>query len=244
VSGELSFDIGADSHVGLRYPANFDVWRTEARLGDPALPYVLVADGMGASEGSATAGRTTMAVLGAGLNAAPTITPNLLRRIVADAQQQVIAAGRRLGELTGCTLSGLVVDGEQGWIVQLGDSRVLRLRNGLLEVLTVDHTSAWLGAIQGWYPHDSPAANAARYQLHRYMGHPAAPEPDLLNVALRAGDTYLVCSDGIAEQVSYQRLLQVLGSDAAPAAMAATLTADALAAGGDDNATAVILRIR
>jgi PPM family protein phosphatase len=162
MNGELTFELGADSHVGLRYPANFDIWRIQARLGNPALPYVLVADGMGASEGSTTAGQTTMEVLCAGLDAATTITPNLLRRLVAEAQQRVIAAGRRLGELTGCTLSGLIVDGDQGWIVQLGDSRVLRLRDGLLEVLR----------------------------------------------------------------------------------LAATLTADALAAGGDDNATALILRVR
>lgn len=133
----------------------------------------------------------------------------------------MIAAGRRLGELTGCTLSGLVVDGDQGCTVQIGDSRVLRLRGGLLEVLTVDHTLAWLGAIHGWYPYDSPAAHAARYQLHRYMGHPAAPQPDILNVELRPGDVFLVCSDGIAEQVPYQRLMQVLG--------------------GNDNAAALIL---
>lgn len=243
MTSRLTFDLGADSDPGLRYPANFDVWRVESRLGDPALPFALVADGMGAGEGSATAGRTTIAVVGDELSTAATVTPALLRGIVARAQQQVIAAGRRLGELTGCTLSGLIVDGDEAWIVQLGDSRVLRLRDGLLEVLTVDHTRAWLGAIHGWFPHDSPAAHTARYQLHRYMGHSDAPQPDVLNVELRPGDTFLICSDGIAEQLTYQRLAQVLGGGLTPA-MATTLTADALAAGGDDNATAIILRVR
>jgi serine/threonine protein phosphatase PrpC len=111
------------------------------------------------------------------------------------------------------------------------------------ELLTVDHTEAWLGAVYGWYPADSPQAAVDRFRLHRFVGHPEDPEPDVLNVALRPGDVLCVCSDGLAEQVPYQRLGQVLGSGGHPAEQVALLLADALDAGGRDNATLAVLRV-
>jgi serine/threonine protein phosphatase PrpC len=157
---------------------------------------------------------------------------------------RVRAAGVRLGGLTGCTLTALVPDrGGDAWIAQIGDSRAYRYRDGLLELLTVDHTAAWLGTLYGWYPADSPQAEAARYRLHRYVGHPDSPEPDVLNVALRPGDLLCLCTDGLAEQVSYQRLGQVLGSGTGPDEMVSALLADSLTAGGRDNATVAVMRV-
>jgi serine/threonine protein phosphatase PrpC len=113
----------------------------------------------------------------------------------------------------------------------------------LLEQLTVDHTEAWLGAVNGWWPADSSRAKAARYRLLRYMGHPDAPEPDVLNVTLRPGDVYLLCTDGIADDVSYHQIADVLGSRAPAPEMVSSLLAAALDAGGNDNATAAVLQI-
>jgi len=218
--------------VGNRYPANFDVLHL-----DQTQPMVVVADGMGGTEGSRVAGRTAVDVFAA--HARP--GPAALRAAVAQAQQQVGAAGARLGMLTGCTLTALVGDGADAWLVQIGDSRVYRLRDEFLDLLTVDHTAAWLGAVNGWYPFDSDEAHAARYRLSRYIGHPAMPEPDVLNVTLRPGDVYLLCTDGVAEQVPYERIQQVLQAASDPVA---TLLADSLAAGGQDNATAAVVSVR
>ena len=252
-TGGLVLTLGAGSDVGRRYPANFDVLHVEAP--DPGAVSLLavVADGMGAGVGSAVAGRTAVGTFVEAVRAlAAPVDPGALRGAVAEAQRRVRAAGDRLGELTGCTLTALVVEAGAGWIVQLGDSRAYRWRGGLLELLTVDHTQAWLGAVNGWYPADSPQAAAARYQLTRYVGHPDLPEPDVLNVALRPGDVLCLCSDGLAEQVPYRRLARALGSASDPGgergrapggdpgSIAAGLLAEALAAGGNDNATVVV----
>jgi len=224
------------TEIGRRYRANFDVLRIER---DP--PLAVVADGMGDSEGSAVAARTAVDVFVENLTGTD---PTTLRHAVAEAQRRVRAAGARIAGLTGCTLTAFVPTGlGDAWIAQVGDSRVYRYRAGLLELLTVDHTEAWLGAVHGWYPADSPQAAAARYHLHRYIGHPEHPEPDLLNVALRRGDVFCVCTDGLAEQVPYRRLRQVLGSAATPDEQVALLLADSLAAGGHDNATVAVLQV-
>ncbi|NJP33402.1 serine/threonine-protein phosphatase [Micromonospora sp. HSS6-12] len=226
--------------VGHRYPANFDVLHV-----DPDLPLAVVADGMGAGEGSRRAGTTAVGTLVAEIRAAwPDIDARRLRTAVARVQSAVRAAGADLADLTGCTLTALLVepDGGQGWLVQLGDSRAYRLRDGLLELLTVDHTAAWLGVVHGWYAADSPAAARARYQLTRYAGHPGEPEADLLAVTLRPGDTWLLCTDGVSDQVDYHRLRELL-ADPDPNQAVRTLLDATLTAGGTDNATAVLVRV-
>ncbi|UOZ07776.1 PP2C family serine/threonine-protein phosphatase [Amycolatopsis sp. WQ 127309] len=206
----------AGSDVGRRYSANFDVVHLTE---DPLL--AVVADGMGDGEGSRMAGRTAVDVFVAGAGD----SADSLREAVASAQRQVTESGGG------------------HWLVQIGDSRAYRLRDGLLELLTTDHTMAWLGAVNGWYAFDSPQASAARYQLTRYIGHPAHPEPDVLSLALRPGDVLLLCSDGVAEQVPYERIREILGRLAPPDEQVRQLLAVAEEAGGQDNATAVVVQV-
>jgi serine/threonine protein phosphatase PrpC len=226
----------AGSHIGHRYRANFDVVHLDV---DPLL--AVVADGMGDGRGSTLAGRTTVDTIVARLTGAE-ITPSTIRDAVAEAQVRVGAIAQEIGELTGCTLTAMA--GAQGglWIAQVGDSRAYRLRGGLLELLTADHTMAWMGAINGWFPFDSREAATARYHLTRYIGHPDMPEPDVLNVNPRPGDVFLLCSDGVAEQVPYQQLKAILQARDAHGAVVEILEA-ADAAGGHDNASAIVVRV-
>ena len=242
--GSRRLTVAAGSVIGERYQHNYDVVEL-----DPARPLAVVADGMGDGPGSAAAGHTAVDVF---LRELPeTYAPAALRRAVAVAQQEVRRAARTLDELSGSTLTAFITgpstdstDPHPGaWIVQIGDSRVYRLRDGLLELLTVDHTIAWLGVLHGWFAHDSAEAHSARYRLTRYIGHPEDPEPDVLSVTLHPGDLYLLCTDGVADQLSYERLTRVLATVADPADTVNTLLAATLDAGGADNATAVVIRV-
>jgi serine/threonine protein phosphatase PrpC len=228
-------DVG--SVIGSRYRTNFDV----AHLSEHPL-IAVVADGMGDGAGSTMAGRTAVGILVERVGAG-TVDPNTLRSAVAEAQEKVGDFGKRVGVLAGCTLTALV-DSELGtWLVQIGDSRAYRLRDGLLELLTVDHTEAWLGAINGWYAADSPEAAGARYHLTRFVGHPARPEPDVMSLALRPGDVLLLCTDGIAEQVLYQHIHNTLARPTTPGDQVRELLSLAEAAGGRDNATAIVVQV-
>jgi serine/threonine protein phosphatase PrpC len=224
----------AGSIVGNRYPDNFDVLHL-----DPARPLAVVADGMGGGPGSTLAGRTAVDTFVRSV--AEAADPGTLRAAAASVQQEVVAAGRTLADLTGCTLTAFVTEPSgAAWLVHLGDSRAYRLRDGLLELLTADHTMAWIGVLNGWYPPDSPQARTDRYRLTRYAGHPDLPEADLLGIALRPGDVLLLCTDGVSDQVGYERLSQLLSSAPDPAAAVRSVLAATLPA-GDDNATAVVI---
>jgi serine/threonine protein phosphatase PrpC len=228
------------SEIGRRYRANFDVAHLDL---DPLL--AVVADGMGDSEGSALAGRTTVETFVEGVGSARgKIGPETLREAVAAAQDQVAELGRHDVGLAGCTLTALL-EGEDSalWVVQMGDSRVYRFRDDLLELLTVDHTMAWLGVAHGLYALDSPQARNARYNLTRYVGHAARPEPDVLSIVPAPADVYLLCSDGVAEQVPYPRIREILRMQIDPTAMVERMLAAADVAGGQDNATAIVLKI-
>ena len=234
------FSVAGGTRIGPRYSANYDVLHV-----DPVVPFVAVADGLGDGPGSALAGTTAVQTLVTAVRAAGReIGATRLRAATAQAQAQVRAAGVGAEGLTGTTLTALVADpgGEDGWLVQLGDSRAYRLRDGLLELLTADHNRAWLHAVHGGRPGEPPSA-AARYHLTRYVGHPADPEPDLLYVALRPGDVYCLCTDGVSELVEHPRLARRLGADADPVKIAHMLLSDAMAAGGRDNATLAVLRV-
>jgi serine/threonine protein phosphatase PrpC len=226
----------AGSVVGNRYRDNFDVLHL-----DTVRPLAVVADGMGDGPGSAAAGRTSVEVF---VRETAAVTgPAALRAAVAGVQRAVQDAGRRIDGLTGCTLTAFVQDAEgeddSVWIVQLGDSRAYRVRDGVLELLTSDHTAAWLGLLNGWYAPNSREAWIDRHRLTRYAGHPGMPEPDLLNVSLRPGDRFLLCTDGVSDQLDDRFLAAALtGRATVPELLEATLTA-----GGDDNATVVLIDV-
>lgn len=238
----IDVDAAMGTDAGRKYKANFDVAFLETR---PLL--AVAADGMGDGEGSALAGRTAVDTFVARLReAGGDIGAATIRDAVAVVQDRVHAAGQREGVgLTGCTLSALVDGGAGGWwITQLGDSRVYRLRGDVLELLTVDHTTAWIAISHGICAFDSPQAARARHQLHRYVGDRKHSAPDILSIAPEAGDVFLVCTDGIADQVPYQRLGELLSLDADAHTRVERLLEAAGEAGGGDNATALVVAIR
>jgi serine/threonine protein phosphatase PrpC len=229
----------AASIVGTRYQDNYDVFHV-----DGARPLAVLADGMGDGPGSHAAGRAAVDVFVQ--QAVAPIGPGVLRAAVAEVHRVVRAAGRSLPGLTGCTLTAFVADPAEddsaAWLVQLGDSRAYRHRDGLLELLTVDHTLSWLGVLHGRFTLDSAEGRAARYRLTRYAGHPAMPEPDVISVGLRPGDLYLLCTDGVSDQVSYERMTRLLERTTNSVPAVETLLDETLLT-GNDNATAVLIRV-
>ncbi|TCJ99144.1 serine/threonine protein phosphatase PrpC [Nocardia alba] len=226
------------SDTGNRYSANYDV----TYLVEQPLLAVL-ADGMGDGPGSAAAGRIAVDTFVDHAMRVTEPSPDTLREAVAAAHARVSHVGRELRVLAGCTLTAITAAPQGYWLVQIGDSRVYRWRAGQLELLTTDHTVAWLGAVHGWYPFNSPQAASARYQLTRYIGHGSAPEPDVFSVTMRPGDRYLLCTDGVSDQVGYDYLRTLLSQDTPPTTVVTTLLAACETAGGNDNASAIVIRV-
>ena len=122
----------------------------------------------------------------------------------------------------------------------VGDSRLYRLRAGQLELLTADHTRFGEPYRAGGpVPLDVQHTN----QLTAALG--VSPEVQVARGCseVRAGDVYMLSSDGVSGLVPAQTIAQVLGEMPSPEQAGSELLKRALAAGGTDNATVVVLRV-
>ena len=205
-----------------------------------------VADGIGGRHGGGTAAELALAPMPA-LDRACAGTADVaaaLQDAVEEANARVRARRRtnpRL-EKMGTTLTVMVVDGADAHVAQVGDSRLYRLRGGMLDQLTTDHTLVQQLVEQGHLSpsdaEDHPHGNV----ITRAVGARARVRVETSMVDLAAGDTFLVCSDGLSDALTDDALTAALRSDTSVSDVADGLVAEAIRAGVRDNVTAVVLR--
>jgi serine/threonine protein phosphatase PrpC len=242
----------AFTHVGRR-ANNEDSFCNDAELGVFA-----VADGMGGYEGGEVASRLAIEAITAFVRANrkdDNLTwPHRLDRSLSLAENLVSNAARlahrevarnRIGALKdmGSTLSSIVVLGDRAVLGHVGDSRIYRLRGGVLAQLTNDHSvyGELLRASggQGLPPKET---FAFAHMITRALGMTEEPRPDVCTEELLAGDTLLLCSDGLTDPLADEEIGTLLG-DVDLARACETLVARAYDAGGKDNITVVALRV-
>jgi len=204
-----------------------------------APPLFVVADGMGGAEAGEVASSLAVETLAARVAAGDTLAD-----AAQAANEAVFArAGRRAEERgMGTTLTAAIVDGEQARFVHVGDSRAYRLRDGLLEPLSDDHSLVGELVRDGTLTREEAAAHPQRSILSRVLGTEATVEIDEFTADLRAGDVLLLCSDGLSGEIPEETLRELLAA-AAPAEAVRDLISAARAAGGHDNITAVVIAV-
>lgn len=162
---------------------------------------------------------------------------NAANRFVLDVGR-AIPARRGMGT----TLSGLILLQGGGFVIQVGDSRVYRMRDGILTQLTEDHTWVNEAIRAGMITAVEAETHPHRHVLTRAVGTEGDIRPDISTVDIREGDLYLLCSDGLMNHVADELIAQLLG-DSAPSQAAWNLVGAALQGGGSDNTTVLIVRI-
>lgn len=126
------------------------------------------------------------------------------------------------------TLSAVVLRGRRYSTAHVGDSRIYRLREGALELLTNDHT---------W---EHPELSGV---LSRAIGLDQHVAVDYAEGESAAGDVFALLTDGVWASLRDARIGAILRANADPEAAAGALTAAAVAAGAQDNCSALVLRI-
>ncbi len=166
-------------------------------------------------------------------------------------RQAVAAANRLVSDVArtipgragmGTTLSALVLIQNEAVIAQVGDSRVYRLRDHQLELLTTDHTWCEEQIRLGNLTPEEAETHQYRHVLTRAIGADIGPGPDVIVHPLRAGDLFLLCSDGVMNHVSDAGIEAILRENL-PGRAAWELVRFALEAGGSDNTTVLIVRV-
>ncbi len=238
--------VGAASDVGRVRSNNEDTFGLFPENGTPAEERLyVVADGMGGHVRGKDASSTAVDVIGRAFTADhPTSVKARLKNGFDEANRAIFSMAFAGGEqLTmGTTCTALSLSDSSAIIAHVGDSRAYRVRHDAVEQLTEDHTVAETLRKEGILSEEEALNHPRRHALTRAVGVDENLQTDLLNVPpARAGDHFVLCSDGLAA-ISIPDLQRVvLGQP--PQQACETLIQMANEQGGFDNATVIIVRI-
>ncbi|MBK7827491.1 protein phosphatase 2C domain-containing protein [Nannocystis sp.] len=240
----------ASTTVGRR-KRNEDAYVLDAELG-----LFAVADGMGGYSGGEVASHiavTSLAEFWAASVDTDNTWPYAFDRSLGLHENRIDAAvrlanrricARREGELRnmGSTLAALIVRPKTAIVAHLGDSRIYRLRGGVLTQLTRDHSLYEQLRETGA---DLPPLDQYAYAnvVTRALGAAEHDRPELQTLDLVDGDRYLVCSDGLSGVLGPAEITALL-ADTAIEAVADALVEAAFAAGSRDNITAIVVHVQ
>jgi protein phosphatase len=229
----------AATDVGRRRAANEDSYVAQS-------PMFAVADGMGGHSAGDLASAAVVERL-AEILTEDFLTARGIERALEEATADIteIAADSILG--VGTTVTGVALtlqDGEPYFAVfNIGDSRVYCFdRNELFQV-TVDHSVVQEMVEAGALTRDEADHHPDSNVITRAVGFNAQPIPDFWMVQLHAGLRFVICTDGLTKEVSDDRIRMHLAAGLTAAETASALIDAALAAGGRDNVTAIIVDV-
>jgi PPM family protein phosphatase len=244
-------------HVELHHGARTDVGHVREVNEDAYLampPVFVVADGMGGHDGGDVASRIVVEEFGrlAEEGYDPSRGGDLVAETIRECQRRIseygaeqVAEGRARG-YAGTTVAAalLVDDGGPKWLlVNLGDSRIYRLTDERLEQVSVDHSVVQELVDAGTITSEDAATHPYRHVITRALGGPELADADYFLLPLGSVERLLLCSDGISGMIDDAAIAAVLTDAEDPRDAADLLVQEALAAGGRDNATAVVIDV-
>lgn len=235
--------------VGRRRDSNEDEF-----LVDPDIGLYAVADGMGGHAAGEIASRMAIETLAESLRTsvlAREIGDTLaaaerLRRAVADANRKICESIQRHEERRGMgtTLAAVLTVGDGAVIGHVGDSRVYLLRRNDLHRMTSDHSWVNEQVKMGLLTDDAAQRHPMRNIVTRALGSRQEVAVEIGVERLESGDVLLVCSDGLNTMLADEEIGKILAAHATtPEHACRELITAANERGGEDNVTAVVVRV-
>src|SRR5579864_8190971 len=233
--------------LALRYAVRSDVGLLREGNEDSAYagPHLLaIADGMGGHAAGEVASRVAISAI-AGLDRDDLPHDRMLDAL-ADA---VAAANSTLHTMSvedpsvegmGTTLTALLWAGGTVAICHIGDSRAYLLRDGDFRQITRDHTLVQSLVDDGRLSPAQAATHPQRSLVMRALQSGTEAEPDLRTLEGRAGDRYMLCSDGLSDVVTEATLRETLTRFADRDQAVTELIELAIRGGGPDNITCIV----
>ncbi len=231
---------GSATDTGLVRTSNQDSLLVSASL-------FAVADGMGGHAGGEIAADIAVRALESAFMRHPSGMG--LADAVNTANRAVWKASEERPELRGMgtTLTAVALVNEQGRdilaLVNVGDSRTYRFHDGELVQITADHSVAEEMVRAGEITPAEAAVHPRRHILTRALGVADGVEVDLWRIHPSRGDRYLLCSDGLTNELGNGQIAEVLASVPDPQQAADLLVRAARTHGGADNITVVVVDV-
>lgn len=236
----MKFRWGAFTDAGMVRPQNEDSYSADENL-------FVVADGMGGHNAGEVASALAVATLKAGAKSGIG-GPAQFRELVQQANSVIYTAS--LDDSTqqgmGTTLTSLaVVPGTEPLVLvaNVGDSRVYLWRDRELSTLSVDHSYVQELVNEGIISPEEARVHPRRNIVTRALGIDRNVAVDVFECRVRKGDRFILCSDGLVDEVSDQEIAEVLATHSDPQETSEALVMVANANGGRDNTTVVIVDV-
>jgi protein phosphatase len=208
--------------------------------------FFMVADGMGAHAAGELASKMATDTVGLvyrkRLDQPP---PEAILSALLDANSQIHSRGQASPDFRGmgttATTLNLLPSG--ALVAHVGDSRAYRLRGNYLEQLTFDHSLVWEIRAAGGTPDGELPGHISKNIITRSLGPSAVVQVDIEGpFPLHENDVFLLCSDGLSNQVKDDEIGIVLAC-MSPAEAVQALVDLALLRGGPDNITGIVIRV-
>ncbi len=224
--------------TGRQREANEDSYFSRA-------PLFAVADGMGGAQAGEVASRMAVEAferVGDEVDGSP---EELLRRTAQEANREIfdLAQGDTSRSGMGTTLTAALVHGAEISFGHVGDSRAYVFRDGKLKQITNDHSLVEELRRQGKLTRDQAAEHPQRSVITRALGPEPQVQVDTMTFSARAGDVFLLCSDGLTTMLTDEDVATIVAGDDNLQMVARRLIRAANDRGGRDNITVVLFRL-
>ena len=204
-------------------------------------PLYAVADGMGGHAAGEIASEIAVNTLAE--YAPNSLDAEALGNAVIEANKEVIAASHdgRGREGMGTTMTAAMLEGERLVIAQVGDSRAYLLHKGELQQLTRDHSLMADMIEAGQLTEEEARTHPNRSVITRALGSDSNMQADLYEINVETNDRLLLCSDGLSGMLTDDEIKDVLVRIGDAQRCANMLVNKAIAAGGHDNVTVIVV---
>lgn len=244
-TSDVSYAVAVVSDCGSKRSSNEDAFGVSAEHG-----VYVVCDGMGGAAAgevaSALAVGEVLSVLSDRPKAESDLVPlaDAVEAAVRAANQTIHSRAQRDPQLhgMGTTLVGLVTEGRRVLVFNVGDSRCYRMRNSALVQISQDHSLVEEQVRMGRITHAEALRSPHRNVITRALGTETSVEPDLFELKAEAGDLFLLCSDGLTNELPDPLIESMLAADLSLNELCTRLVDAANRAGGHDNITCLLVR--
>ena len=227
----------AITDIGRMRPINEDSYYAP-REGER---FCAVADGMGGHNAGEVASDMAVKVFSQHMREVESISAEALHAAVERANDAVYHAALENEGMSGMgtTFSALAEQGDTAYLAHVGDSRIYLVRNGAILQVTTDHTLVEEMVQKGMITPREARVHPRRNIITRALGTEPWVEIDIVQMGVRPGDAFFLCSDGMTNYVEEREILQAAMSEGDWQDKLRHLVTIALENGGADNITAL-----
>jgi serine/threonine protein phosphatase PrpC len=228
-----------EDRCGWFIPTDMALRRERGRL-------FVVADGMGGHQAGDVAAEIAVASINEAyfLSRSWNDAASKLRTAFLSANDSILTAAREQDHQgMGAAVVAAVVVRDRAYVAHIGDARAYLIRGRQVTQLTNDHSWVQDRIDAGRLTQEEARIHPYRNVLTRALGVDPDGTPDVSEFALTPGDTMILCSDGLWGVVPDDVIARTIAETEGAAVTARALVDLALAGGGPDNISVIVVRI-